>query len=40
MGTYEWPNGARYQGEWQAGTMHGVGLLEAANGAAYQVHGL
>ena len=37
MGTYVWPNGARYHGEWRDGTMHGVGSLQAQNGASYEV---
>ena len=37
MGTYVWPNGARYHGEWRNGTMHGVGMLQAQNGASYEV---
>ena len=37
VGTYVWPNGARYHGEWRDGTMHGVGMLQAQNGASYEV---
>ena len=37
VGSYVWPNGARYHGEWRNGTMHGVGMLQAQNGASYEV---
>jgi hypothetical protein len=36
LGTYTWPNGATYSGEWQAGCMHGVGTFEGPDGTAYQ----
>lgn len=36
LGTYTWPNGATYSGEWQAGCMHGVGTFEGPDGTTYQ----
>eukprot|EP00983_Pelagomonas_calceolata_P088912 1157257-Pelagomonas_calceolata.AAC.8 len=27
VGKYVWPSGATYQGEWRAGSMHGVGTM-------------
>ena len=36
LGTYTWPNGAMYSGEWQAGCMHGVGTFEGPDGTTYQ----
>lgn len=36
LGTYTWPNGATYSGEWQTGCMHGVGTFEGPDGTIYQ----
>ena len=36
LGTYTWPNGATYSGEWLAGCMHGVGTFEGPDGTTYQ----
>ena len=35
-GTYAWPDGARYDGEWLEGLMHGQGRYLYANGDVYE----
>jgi hypothetical protein len=35
MGTYEWPNGERYEGEWLNGNKHGKGTWTSKNGDKY-----
>jgi len=35
VGTYSWPSGASYHGEWQAGYMHGIGSFESPDGSRY-----
>jgi hypothetical protein len=37
VGTYRWPNGALFRGEWLAGCMHGVGTFESPDSTQYQV---
>jgi hypothetical protein len=32
MGTYEWADGSRYQGEWEGGLFHGLGTMIHADG--------
>lgn len=36
MGTYTWPSGATYTGDWQNGCMHGYGTFRSADGSTYQ----
>ncbi len=36
LGTYWWPTGASYKGEWSDGSMHGVGTFESPDGTRYQ----
>lgn len=36
LGTYWWPTGASYKGEWADGSMHGVGTFESPDGTRYQ----
>jgi hypothetical protein len=36
VGTYVWPNGAAYKGEWQDGCMHGVGAFTSPDGTFYE----
>lgn len=36
LGTYWWPTGASYKGEWADGSMHGVGHFESPDGTRYQ----
>ena len=32
-GTYTWPSGVKYVGEWQSGKRHGVGTMFLKDGA-------
>lgn len=34
-GTYTWPNGAVYTGDWLNGCMHGVGTFNTVDGSCY-----
>lgn len=34
-GTYTWPNGAVYRGDWLNGCMHGVGTFTTVDGSCY-----
>ena len=36
VGTYVWPNGATYKGEWLSGCMHGVGSFTSPDGTFYE----
>ena len=36
LGTYWWPTGSSYKGEWSDGSMHGVGTFESPDGTRYQ----
>jgi len=36
LGTYWWPTGASYKGEWSDGSMRGVGTFESPDGTRYQ----
>ena len=36
LGTYWWPTGASYKGEWANGSMQGVGTFESPDGTRYQ----
>ena len=38
QGTYRWPNGRTYVGEWCENRMHGEGLETWPNGSSYQGH--
>lgn len=35
-GTYQWPSGASYIGDWYENKMHGVGAFLASSGDRYQ----
>lgn len=34
-GTYSWPNGDVFMGEWITGVRHGVGILRGGDGREY-----
>ena len=36
LGTYMWPNGAVYKGEWADSCMHGVGSFRSPDGTFYE----
>lgn len=35
-GTYRWPTGGTYSGDWLDGRMHGVGRFDAPDGSNYE----
>ena len=40
LGTYVWPNGAVYKGEWADSCMHGVGSFRSPDGTFYEARPL